>query len=160
MSPEGLLDGEAVMAWLWWLGAALVLGVVEMLTVDLIFLMLAGGALAAMFTGLVGGPFWSQLLVFAVVSAVLLLAVRPWAKDWLQRSTPPTFTNAQAQVGRPATVLLDVTEHSGRVKLLGEVWTARTEQPGAVLPAGTPVRVVRIEGAIAVVEPVDVPRFT
>ncbi|MPV35781.1 NfeD family protein [Georgenia subflava] len=140
------------MAWLWWLGAALVLGVVEMLTVDLIFLMFAGGALAAVVATMLGAPFWAQVLVFAVVSVVLLFAVRPWAKDLLLRSTPDTLTNIAAHVGREATVLLDVTDRAGRVKLAGEVWTARAALPGAVLATGTTVRVVRIEGAIAVVE--------
>lgn len=140
------------MAWLWWLAAALVLGVVELLTVDLIFLMFAGGAAAAALAALLGAPVWVQVLVFAVVSVVLLLGVRPWAKRLIDRSTPETRTNTAAQIGRPATVLVDVTEHAGRVKLAGEVWTARASAPGAVHPAGTTVRVVRIDGAIAVVE--------
>jgi membrane protein implicated in regulation of membrane protease activity len=140
------------MGWLWWLGAALVLGVVEMLTVDLIFLMFAGGALAAMFVALLGAPFWVQILVFAIVSASLLFVVRPWAKRFLDRSTPDTATNIAAHVGREATVLIDVTEHAGRVKLAGEVWTARAARPGSVLPTGTTVRVLRIDGATAVVD--------
>ncbi len=144
------------MAWLWWLGAALVLGVVEMLTVDLIFLMFAGGALAAGGVALLGGPLWAQLLAFAAVSAVLLLAVRPWALGYLKRSIPDTKTNIEAHVGRTAEVLMDVTDRAGRVKLVGEVWTARAAEPGAVLPAGTTVQVVRIDGATAVVAPVPV----
>ncbi|MFH5822682.1 NfeD family protein [Georgenia sp. AZ-5] len=140
------------MAWLWWLGAALVLGVVELITVDLIFLMFAGGAAAATVVALLGGPFWAQVLVFAAVSVVLLFGVRPWAKRMLERSTPETRTNVEAHVGREATVLMDVTDRAGRVKLYGEVWTARAARPGVVLPAGTTVRVVRIDGAIAVVE--------
>lgn len=142
------------MAWLWWLGGALVLGVVEMLTVDLIFLMFAGGALAAMLLAVLGAPVWAQILVFSVVSIVLLLGVRPWAKRALDRTTPDSLTNVAAHVGREATVLIDVTDRAGRVKLLGEVWTARAAGHGTVLPAGTTVRVVRIDGAIAVVEPV------
>ncbi|KAE8763796.1 NfeD family protein [Georgenia thermotolerans] len=140
------------MAWLWWLGAALVLGVVELVTVDLIFLMFAGGALAGALAALLGAPLWGQVLVFAVVSVVLLFGVRPWAKRLLARSTPDTLTNVAAHVGREATVLIDVTERAGRIKLMGEVWTARAARSGTVLPAGTTVRVVRIDGAIAVVE--------
>jgi len=144
------------MAVLWWLGAALVLGVVEMLTVDLIFLMFAGGALAAGGVALLGAPLWAQLLAFAVVSTVLLVAVRPWAIGYLKRSTPDTVTNVAAHVGRTAEVLIDVTDRAGRVKLVGEVWTARAAEPGTVLPAGTTVQVVRIDGATAVVAPVPV----
>jgi membrane protein implicated in regulation of membrane protease activity len=65
---------------------------------------------------------------------------------------PETLTNVAAHVGRTAVVLLDVTAHAGRVKLAGEVWTARTADPSLVLPAGSTVRVVRIDGATAVVE--------
>ncbi len=144
------------MAFLWWLGGALVLGVVEMLTVDLIFLMFAGGAVAAGGVALLGGELWAQVLAFAVVSAVLLVAVRPWALGYLKRSTPDTKTNVAAHVGRTAEVLMDVTDRAGRVKLVGEVWTARAAEPGTVLPTGTTVQVVRIDGATAVVAPVPV----
>lgn len=145
------------MAWLWWLGGALLLGVVEMLTVDLIFLMFAGGALAAGGVALLGAPFWAQVLAFAVVASVLLLAVRPWALARLKATTPDTLTNVAAHVGRSAEVVQDVTEHAGRVKLVGEVWTARADRPGVVLHAGTTVQVVRIDGATAVVAalPID-----
>ena len=144
------------MGWLWWVGGALLLGVVEMLTVDLIFLMFAGGALAGGGVALLGGPVWAQVLAFAVISTVLLLAVRPWGLNYLKRSTPETRTNVAAHVGRTAEVLMDVTERAGRVKLFGEVWTARADEPGTVLPTGTTVQVVRIDGATAVVAPTPV----
>lgn len=145
------------MGWLWWLGLALILGVVEMLTVHLMFLMFAGGAAAAAIVGALGGDFWLQVLVFAVVSVLLVVAVRPWAMNRLNRSTPDEQTNIGAHVGRTATVVADVTDRAGRIKLAGEVWTARTEQPGAVLPVGTNVEVIRIDGATAVVIPQRVP---
>lgn len=145
------------MEWVVWLGAAVLLAVVEVVAVNLVFLMLAGGALAASLTALLGGPVWAQVLVFAAVSVVLLVGVRPWALRHLRRSSPELETNVAAQIGRTAVVLLDVTAHAGRVKLAGEVWTARAADPGAVLPTGSTVRVVRIEGATAVVEPATAP---
>ncbi len=144
------------MAFLWWLGGALVLGVVEMLTVDLIFLMFAGGALAAGGVAALGAPLWAQILTFAVVSVILLVVVRPWALGYLKRSTPDTLTNVAAHVGRSAEVLVDVTDRAGRIKLAGEVWTARAAEPGSLLPTGTTVQVVRIDGATAVVAPLPV----
>ncbi|PYF98954.1 Membrane protein implicated in regulation of membrane protease activity [Georgenia satyanarayanai] len=144
------------MAFLWWLGGALVLGVVEMLTVDLIFLMFAGGALAAGGVAALGAPLWAQILTFAVVSVILLVVVRPWALGYLKRSTPDSLTNVAAHVGRSAEVLVDVTDRAGRVKLAGEVWTARAAEPGSLLPTGTTVQVVRIDGATAVVAPLPV----
>jgi membrane protein implicated in regulation of membrane protease activity len=140
------------MAWIWWLGAAILLAVVEVVSVDLIFLMLAGGALAAAAAAALGAPLGVQVVVFGAVSVVLLVAVRPWALRRFRSAVPETLTNVAAHVGRTAVVLLDVTAHAGRVKLAGEVWTARTADPSLVLPAGSTVRVVRIDGATAVVE--------
>ena len=147
------------MAWLWWVGGALALGVVEMLSVDLIFLMLAGGALGAAVAAALGAPFWIQVIVFAAVSTLLLVAVRPWAKAHLAATTPEMRTNVHRLVGEEATVLSPVDTHPGRVRLGGEEWSARCEGPGSgpllVLAAGQRVRVTRIDGAVAVVEPVQ-----
>ncbi len=143
------------MAWMWWLAAALVLGVVELLVVEFVFVMFAGGALAAMVAALLGAPVWGQVLAFAVVSALLLLVVLPVAREWLHRSTPETATNVQALLGRPARVVLEVSETGGRVKLLGEVWTARSAHPGDVFAVGEDVVVTEINGAIAMVERAD-----
>ena len=65
------------MAWLWWLGASLVMGVIETLTADLTFLMFAGGALGGAVAAALGAPLWIQVLVFAVISVLLLVAIRP-----------------------------------------------------------------------------------
>lgn len=145
------------MAWLLWLAAGLVLAVVETLTVDLTFLMLAGGALGGSLTALLGGPVWLQVLVAAVVSALLLVAVRPWARRRIQRTTPNMKTNAAALVGRGATALTAVDARGGRVQLGGEEWSARLAPElaaaGRVCETGASLQVVEIDGAVAVVAP-------
>ena len=154
------------MAWLWWIGAALVLGVIETLTVDLTFLMFAGGAVGGAIAAALGASFLAQAIVFAVVSTLLLAAVRPWAK-WQLLSTTPS-----ALIGREATALTVIDERGGRVRLGGEEWSARLvdEARPAAPPAhrgyaasalpgptriepGADVRVTAIDGAIAVVAP-------
>lgn len=137
-----------------WLVAALVLGIIEVLTVDLFFIMLALAALVAALSAALGLPLIGQILVFAVFSVILLLLVRPWAKEHLRRSTPDVRTNAQALVGREAVTLTRVSGADGRVRLAGETWSARSTD-GSEVPAGTPVRVVSIDGATAVVGPLD-----
>jgi len=146
-------------SWLWWVGAALVLAVVEMLSLDLVFIMLAGGALGGGVVAAAGGPVWLQFVVACVVSVLLLFTIRPWLLQHLRGRQPLVETNAAAHVGRPAVVIATVTETGGRVKLAGEVWSARLADDGvpnssAILPEGTEVRVVRIDGATAVVAPV------
>jgi membrane protein implicated in regulation of membrane protease activity len=135
--------------WLWWLGAALAAGLIEMITVDFVFIWFAGGALAAMVAGMVGAGVPVQVAVFAAVTAVLLVAGRPPLRAWARR-TPHTLMNSRALVGRVAQVLQPVTTSSGQVKISGQVWTARTDGPRA-LEVGSTVHVVRIDGATAVV---------
>ena len=140
------------MVWLIWLGAALVLGIIELLTVDMFFLNLGLAALAGGIAALLGAGVWIQIAVFALVSAVLLMFVRPWAKTLLERSTPDIATNAQGLVGKHAVVTAPLVGSEGRVRLEGGIWSARS-QTGRVFPVGTQVTVVSIEGATAVVGP-------
>jgi membrane protein implicated in regulation of membrane protease activity len=148
------------MAWMWWLGAALILGVVEMLTVDLVFVMFVGGALAAMVVALLGLPAWVQVMTFALVSWALLQVARPAAKAWIESSTPDTKTNVDALIGRNARVVHEVTEEAGRVKFSGEVWTARSAHRGEVFAVGDDVVVTAINGAIAMVARPEPPSGT
>lgn len=146
------------MGWLIWLGAALVLGIVELLTVDLFFLTLALAALAGGVAALAGASVLVQFLVFGAASVVMLLFVRPWAKGLLAKSTPNIATNAQGLVGKHAVVTAPLVGGEGRVRLEGGIWSARSAD-GRVFPVGSQVTVVTIEGATAVVGPYgdDVP---
>lgn len=137
---------------LWWVGIALVLVVIEIISLDLVLIMFAGGALSAGLTGYLGGPVWAQVLVFAVVSLLLLAALRPWLLRSLRGRVRLEETGTAALVGKEAQVVAEVDATTGRVKLVGEVWTARTTSAEPLVP-GTRVRVVAIEGATAVVEP-------
>jgi membrane protein implicated in regulation of membrane protease activity len=138
--------------WLWWLSAALALGILEMLTLDLVFVMLAGGALAGALSAGLGASVPVQFVVACATSALLLLALRPWLLRHLRGRMPLVETNTAALVGREAVVMSTVTVEGGRVKLAGEVWSARADAGTAIAP-GTPVRVARIDGATAVVAP-------
>ena len=141
------------MDWLWWVGGALLFALIEIISLDLVLIMFAGGALAAAGVNAAGGPLWLQIAMFAVVSVILLLTLRPWLLRHLKERVPLAETNVAAHVGRAALVVDRVTEVGGRVKLVGEVWTARTEPDAPQIPVGTEVRVVRIDGATAVVAP-------
>lgn len=146
-------------SWLWWVGAALLLAAVEMLSLDLVFIMLAGGAVGGAVTAAAGGPLWLQFVVGCAVALLLIFVLRPWVLQHLRQRVPLVETNAAAHVGRTAVAITEVTETGGRVKLTGEVWSARLEDDGIPnssprVAAGTEMRVLRIDGATAVVEPV------
>lgn len=138
---------------LWWFVGAMLLGIAEIFTLDLTFAMLAGGALAAGLVALFGAPLWASIATFAIVSALLLFVLRPALMRHFR--TGAISTGAAALVGRTAVALDEVTTRSGRVKLNGEVWTARTRE--GVVTEDHYARVVEIKGATAIVEPSDVP---
>src|SRR5690625_7300088 len=121
--------------WMIWLAIALLFAVVEMLTLDLIFAMLAGGAIFGMLTSLVGGNVWIQVVVFAVASLLLLVLLRPWGLRLLFRKGPLIPTGADAHVGRPAIVVFVVSTPGGRVQLLVEVWSSGHDM-NTVFPEG------------------------
>ena len=110
------------MIWLWWLAAAIALGAIETLVTDLTFLMLSGGALGAVLVALLGAPLPLQALVFVIVSALLLLVVRPWVRGRLAATSPGVRTNAEALIGLEAVTLTEVTTSGGRVRLAGGDW--------------------------------------
>lgn len=145
------MDGQIEIHWLWWLVAAIALGVVEVLTLDLVLLMFAVGAVAAILANLAGASITVQVLVFAATSLVMLVGLRPYLLRNLRRRTPLVETNAAGLVGRGALTLAEVTGRGGLVKLAGEQWSARSRDPGETFPADVEVRVVAIDGATAVV---------
>lgn len=136
-------------AWLAWVAVALVLGGIEMATVDFTFLMLAGGALGGAAAAAVGAPLPVQALVAAVTACLLLVGVRPWAKRRFSVRGQRHLMGTAAHVGRTAYVVQSVTRTSGQIRLGGEIWTARTT--GDAIGEGESVRVTAIDGATAVV---------
>jgi|SRR5690606_14271789 membrane protein implicated in regulation of membrane protease activity len=140
---------------LWWIAIAVACALIEVISLDLVLLMLAGGALAGAGMAALGTPVWAQILVALVVAVALLAALRPWLiRNW-RKSKNFVETNAAALVGRTALAVSAVGPVTGRVKLAGEVWSARTEVPDLEISEGANVRVVRIDGATAVVEPLS-----
>ncbi|WP_430866896.1 NfeD family protein [Demequina aurantiaca] len=141
------------MQWLWWFVGAMTFGIIEIVTLDLTFAMLAIGALAAGGVAVVGAPWWLSALVFAVVSVAAFLTLRPYLVTVLGKKSPMIEMNSNALVGRGARTLDLITETGGRVKLNGEVWSARTQDDAPEISEGSEVTVVAISGATAIVAP-------
>ncbi|HEX5143263.1 MAG TPA: NfeD family protein [Mycobacterium sp.] len=134
-----------------WLIGALGLAGAEALTGDMFLLMLSVGALAAAGSSwLLDTPLWADGLVFLMVSILLLVVVRPALRRRLLPATP-ALTGIEALEGRHALVLDRVSQHTGQIKLDGEVWTARPLDEQDVYETGEQVTVMRIDGATAVV---------
>jgi membrane protein implicated in regulation of membrane protease activity len=140
------------MPWMVWLIAAVVLGVAEYFTLTLAFGLLAAAALVAAVVAGFGGPLLAQVLAFAIAGGVGLLIVRPIAR---RQMTHPALVRegSYALIGKKAVVIEEVTGMQGLIKLSGEVWSARALDEDHVIPAGTLVDVMEIDGATAIVYP-------
>jgi membrane protein implicated in regulation of membrane protease activity len=144
------VNGLGDFDWAGWVGLAVLLGIVEVTTLDLTFAMLAVGALAGSATALGTDNLVVQGLVALGVSIAMLALVRPVALRHL-RTPQEIRTGTAALIGERGTVLEPVDRDNGRVKIRGEVWSARTYDPSASIEAGRSVEIVKIDGATVVV---------
>jgi membrane protein implicated in regulation of membrane protease activity len=131
-------------AWIAWLVLILVFVIIEMLTLDFVFLMIAIGSLGGLISGLLGAPWWLQLVIAAVLSVVLIFFIRPPLLHRLKRGGDPTKSNVDALIGMSGVVVSTVSRTAGLVKLaVGETWTARL-----ATSSGGPVELVPGEHVI------------
>ena len=138
--------------WVVWLIVAAVLGVAELMTTTFALGIIAVGALVAAGVGALGLGLPFQLLAFVAASGAGLGFVLPIARRHIKQ--PPLLkTGPAALVGRSASVLEEVNRHGGRVRIGGEIWSARPYDETLVIPVGGIVDVMQIEGATALVHP-------
>jgi membrane protein implicated in regulation of membrane protease activity len=141
-----------MVAWIVWLIVAAVLGVAELMTTTFALGIIAVGAIVAAGVGALGLPLPFQLLAFVAASGAGLGFVLPVARRHIKQP-PPLRTGSAALVGRSASVLEEVNMHGGRVRIGGEIWSARPYDETLVIPPGRMVDVMQIEGATALVYP-------
>ena len=134
-----------------WLVLLLLFAGIEAASVGLTSVWFAAGALCALIAALLGGALWIQVTLFLAVSALCMLAVRPLAKRHLNSKVEAT--NADRVIGEQAQVTEDIDNIRGKgaVVIRGVAWTARSED-GSPVPAGSLVKVLRIEGVKVFVE--------
>ena len=133
-----------------WLAVILLAAVIEMATVQLVSVWFAVGSIAALIACLAGAPLIVQIVVFGVVSAATLAAMRPLAVKKL--AVKKTSTNADRYLGKVAIVTAEInnTIGAGQANVLGSIWTARSAD-GAVIPVGRRVMVESIDGVKLIV---------
>jgi membrane protein implicated in regulation of membrane protease activity len=139
--------------WQAWVGLAVLLGALELFSLDLILLMLAGGAVLGMVAAIIGLPVVAQVLVALAGSVAALALVRPSVVKRLQGG-PTLVLGHDALVGRQALVIERVSAHGGQIKVGGDIWTARPYDEDLVIEPGATVDIFQIKGATALVHQV------
>ncbi|HEX5090272.1 MAG TPA: NfeD family protein [Nocardioides sp.] len=136
-----------------WLAVAILLGIAEMFSLDLILGMLALGALVGMVTALLGAGLAVSAIAAAVASVACLAVVRPPLIKKLH-SGPELSLGHGKLVGQQGVVTERITGlEAGRIKLAGEIWTARPYDDTLSIEPGQTVEVLEIRGATAYVHP-------
>jgi membrane protein implicated in regulation of membrane protease activity len=136
--------------WVYWIVAAGVLAVGEMITTGFFLGPIAIAAVLAAAVALIGGGMVVQWVVFIVASVASLGLLRPIARRHLHLPAV-TRTGTAALVGTRAVVLEQVDADRGKVKIGGEIWSARAYDEDQVLEPGARVEVLKIDGATALV---------
>lgn len=133
-----------------WIIAMVVFLVIEAVTVGIVSVWFAIGALFAMVTAMLGANLWVQIAVFLVVSAVTLYFTRPLVKKYVNNKVEPT--NADMLIGKECRVVeaIDNLAGTGAVYVDGKTWTARTVDE-EIIPEGRLVKAERIEGVKLIV---------
>ena len=145
-----------IFIWLW-LGAIVLFGVAEMVTESMVSIWFVAGSLAALVTCMSGWALGgltaeaTQVLVFAVVSAVALAVTRPLVRRFMTRPNVPTNLDRVLGMAAKVTEAVDNDRASGAVYVDGKTWTARSVN-GDLIPAGTQVKVEKIEGVKLLVQ--------
>lgn len=134
-----------------WLALLILFAVAEALTVGLVSVWFAAGALVALLSTFFTGNIWLQIFLFLLVSLVAMAVLRPLARRFVLPTVVPT--NADRVIGREAVVTeaIDNLNGKGAVVVFGVAWTARSEDGGPI-PQGTTVVVKRIDGVKLFVE--------
>jgi len=140
-------------AWQAWLALAVVLGLAELASLDLILLMLAGGALVGMVLSFAGLGVAVEVVAALATSVGMLALVRPNIVRRLHAG-PELTLGHNALVGKQGVAVSEISADGGQVRINGELWTARPYDDTLVIPEGTRVDVLQIKGATALVHAV------
>lgn len=148
------MDWLSENAWAAWFALAALLGVAELVSLDLVLIMLATGAIAGGVVSLAGGAVILSLLVAVVTAVGMLALVRPGLVAKLHQG-PELQLGHSKLVGQRAVVTAQITGLAvGQIKLAGETWSAAPYDEHITIEPGATVEVFEIRGATAYVHPV------
>jgi len=141
--------------WMFWLIAAGVFFIFEMLTVGFLIFWLGVGALLALVVSLFTSNLVIQTAAFVLSSIILILATKPLVNKFSKKDTVPT--NVYTLTGKKGIVIQEInpTEGKGQIKVGGETWSALCDE-NIVIPKDSEVEILKIQGVKAYVTPLKI----
>ncbi len=139
--------------WQYWLIAAGIFFIGEIMTVGFLLFWFGVASLIAMIVSFFTSNIIIQMTVFIISSVLLILATKPFVKKFMDKET--VITNAFSLIGRKALVIQEVNtvKGTGQIKVGGETWSAICDED-IVIPIDTEVKIIKIEGVKAIVKPI------
>lgn len=142
-----------------WIGFFILSVIVEVNTMNLIAIWFMPGTLVAIILALFSVPVWIQTAVWLVITVTVFAAT--YRLSARLRHPRPQPTNADRVIGQTGIVTIAISDRdqSGQVRVMGQVWSARTDtsvrtdETADEIPVDTEVRVLRIEGVKLIVAP-------
>ncbi len=128
---------------------------IEAMTVSLVCIWFAGGALVALIAAALHAPLWLQIILFLLVALVLLYFTRPIAVKYFNKDR--IKTNAESLIGKQAIVTseIDNLKAAGQATVNGQQWTARSVVADEIIPVGAVVEIKDIKGVKLMVQTVN-----
>lgn len=142
--------------WMFWLIAAGIFFIGEMLTTGFLIFWLGVGSLVALLVSLFTSNLFIQTAAFVISSIILIFATKSFADKFTKKDT--VATNVYTLSGKKGIVIEEInpTEGKGQIKVGGEVWSALCDE-NLVIPKDSEVEIVRIQGVKAFVTPLKIP---
>ncbi|MBQ7301646.1 MAG: NfeD family protein [Clostridia bacterium] len=136
-----------------WIGFFILSIIVEANTMNLIAIWFMPGTLAAIVLAFLNVAVWIQVLVWLLITTAVFAAT--WRLSARLRHPKHQPTNADRVIGQTALVTETISdrEQTGQVRVMGQIWSARTDDTVDEIPTGTDVRIMRIEGVKLIVTP-------
>ena len=136
---------------MWWFILFLIFLFIELITVTLVTIWFAIGAIAAVITTLFTDSIVIQAIVFVVVSVISLLITKPLVKKFKKFDITPT--NSDRVIGKVGEVIKKIdTNKYGEVKVFDSIWTAKSDK---AIDVGEKVKILSIEGVKLIVKKED-----
>lgn len=150
---ESLIEWLRETGWAAWGILAVGLALLEVFTLDLTFLMLASGALAAGVTWFAFPDLWWLQLVVGLITAVLTLwLLRPTLLQQVRKS-PGYRSSLDSLMGAGGTATQEITTTGGEVRVDGQLWEARPYDGETRILEGQSVEVFGLDGVTLLVHP-------
>lgn len=142
--------------WMFWLIAAGIFFIGEMITTGFLIFWLGMGALIALLVSLFTSNLFIQTVAFVISSIILILATKPLTDKFSPKDSVPT--NVYTLNGKKGIVTQEInpTEGKGQIKVGGEVWSAICDE-NLIIPKDSEVEIIRIQGVKAYVTPLKMP---